>query len=106
MSSSNIKTRQQAMLEDMERTINMVLMPGGSQHIQKLLMEAEQHQTTNIDGLARLISLANAALVVASSDVDDLFSPWYRDMAQRLLRRSMDALAVIEADQQPRLRPA
>ena len=102
MSSRKIKPRQQAMHEDMEGAISTVVWPGGQANFQKLLMEAEQRQTTTIDDLARLISLANAALAVASSGVDIIGGPWYHEMAQRLLRRSMDVLAVIEADRQPR----
>lgn len=97
MSSSNIKTRQQAMLETVEGAVNMVLWPGGSEKFQRLLMEAEQQQTATIDDLARLISLTNAALVVSNNAGGDPFAPWYGDMVGRLLRHAMEAIDVIEA---------
>ncbi|MEH2574429.1 hypothetical protein [Bradyrhizobium sp. AZCC 1708] len=103
MSSSSIKTRAQHMMDDVEAAIAETnLLPGGSARFQNTLLEAEQRDVRTVDDLAKLISLANAALAVAGSGTDVLGGPWYHEMAQRLLRRSMDALAVIEADRWPR----
>lgn len=102
MSDSNIKTRQQAFRDEMEGAANLLVRPGGSAKLQQIILEAEQREATTIDDLARLISLANTSLFVAGSGLDDLFGSWYSEKAMQLLSRSMDALAVMEADRQPR----
>ena len=103
MSSSNIKTRHQAMLEEVEGAINMALWPGGSVRFQNTLLEAEHRDVKTVDDLAKLISLANAALVVSNNGGGDPFAPWYGDMVPRLLRRAMEGLDVIEATSEARL---
>jgi len=52
--------------------------------------------------LADLISLAHAAFVVADAGIEGIAGPWYHEIGLRLLRRSMDAMTVIEADREPR----
>lgn len=79
-----------------------VQLPGGEADFQRELLAAVQSDANDIASLAHLISMANAAFAVADAGIDGSFAPWYRDMGQRLLRRSMDVLALIEADQEPR----
>ncbi|MCK1492204.1 hypothetical protein IVB14_17690 [Bradyrhizobium sp. 180] len=93
-----IKTRAERMMVDVEVAVAETnLLPGGSARFQGTLLEAEQGEVQTFDDLAKLISLANAALVVSTNAGGDLFAPWYGDMVGRLLRRAVGALDVIEA---------
>lgn len=94
----SIKTRAQRMIDDVEGAIaETSLLPGGSVRFQNTLLEAEQRDIKTVDDLAKLISLANAALVVSNNAGADPFAPWYGDMVGRLLRRAMEAVDVIGA---------
>lgn len=92
-----IFTTDDIMLADMRGAIELSSLPGGSEELQRQLIGVEQADASDVAALKRLISLAHAAQAVADAGIDETFTSWYRDMAQRLLRRAMDAVVVIEA---------
>jgi hypothetical protein len=94
--TNTIPNYSDLMLEDLRNAINVRILPGGEERFQAALVDAEKAIVASADGLARLISLANAALAVADQDEGRL-GPWYRDMARRLLYRATDALVVMDA---------
>ena len=101
--SGRIKTRAQRMMDDVEAAIaETSILPGGSVRFQNALLEAEQTDIKTVDDLAKLISLANAALAVGNNAGLDPLAPWYGGMVPRLLRRAMEGLDVIEAYRQTR----
>jgi hypothetical protein len=89
---------------DQDQEVKMISYERDHAEGARSLIEAETAGADDIASLAQLISIAHAAFAVADAGIDGSFEPWYRDMGRRLLRRSMDALAVIEADRE--LRPA
>lgn len=102
MTEATISTYADQMLNDMRAAVELVHLPGGLRDFECDLLAAESANVSNIAALARLISLAHAAFVVADAGVEGVPAPWYRHIGQRLLHRSMDALAVIEAYREPR----
>lgn len=102
MNGNTISPYTNKILNDMRLAVETVHLPGGEADFQRGLLAAENAGANDIASLAGLISTAHAALVVADAGIDGVTAPWYREMGQRLLRRSMDALALIEADREPR----
>lgn len=95
--STTIQTRTDAMQADWRNAVDLANLPGGAYEFQRQLIAAEAASLGGIDHLASLISLANAALVVADSGIDGVAAPWYRDKAARLLYGAMKALEAVEA---------
>lgn len=90
-----IQTYDQMLEDDMREALEGVILAGG-EAFQKRLMEAERidPSSVDIDGMARLISLINSALVVSKHD-EAGFGPWYLERAQMLLGKAADVLTVM-----------
>ncbi|MBI1203774.1 MAG: hypothetical protein GC182_14830 [Rhodopseudomonas sp.] len=103
-SDKTIRTHADAMLEDTRAALNLVIcLPDGHETFQRKLIEAALSDRKDLSALAQTISLASAALAVADSGEAGTFEPWYRQQVQGLLRRSIDIVAVVEANSEPRL---
>ncbi|MBN8934991.1 MAG: hypothetical protein J0I13_01500 [Rhizobiales bacterium] len=100
--TTTIPTRASVMLEDMRQAIGIVIgLPDGPQIFQQHLIEAAQDTRTDVAAMTRAISLANAALAVATTPESGHFAPWFREQAQILMRRAMDILDAADAQDRP-----
>jgi hypothetical protein len=90
------------MMEDMRSAVELAHLPTGPHALERELLDAETTDVADIATVARLLSMANAAFVVADAGIDGIAAPWYREIGLRLLRRSMEGLNVIEAHREPR----
>ncbi|MCL4767756.1 MAG: hypothetical protein KJZ80_16130 [Hyphomicrobiaceae bacterium] len=101
-----LPTPSDAMLEDMRRAFDLVFSPAGAQALESELAAALTADVESMGALARLLTLAHTALAVADlKELDDVEtcgvemcgSPasWYRDVAQSLLRRVVDAVEAL-----------
>lgn len=102
MSDAKILTYADKMTEDVRGAIELAHLPGGVSSLEKELIEATSIGVTDIASLARVISFANAAFVVADLGIDGVLAPWCRQTGGQLLRRAMEGLSVIEAQSEPR----
>lgn len=102
MSDNTILTYAERMTEDMRGAIELAHLPGGVPSLEKELIEATTIEVTDIASLARVISFANAAFVIADLGIDGVLAPWCREVGVKLLRSAMVGLSVIEADREPR----
>jgi hypothetical protein len=98
-----IKTRAEQMTDDMRGAIELMHLPGGPAQFQRIIAEAEGAEVADFDGIAHLISIANACLAVVDAGVaEQTFVPWYQDKARNLLAKAMGGLAVAEAMREPK----
>jgi hypothetical protein len=90
------------MQTDCRNAIDLMTLPGGPKKFQDILIAAEAEGIGVIDQLAKLISLANASLVVADSGIDGVMTPWYRERAILLLHEAMKVLEAVEVARERR----
>ncbi|MGM4915899.1 hypothetical protein [Tardiphaga sp. 813_E8_N1_3] len=100
MSENTIRTYAELLLNDQRCAVNLVYLPGGARDFERDLIAATTAEVSDAAGLAQLVSLAHAAFVVADTGAEGVAPPWYREIGLRLLRRSMDAMTVIQADRE------
>lgn len=99
-----ILTPSEKMAKEARSALEMMFMPETATVIEQMLNDAEVADTRDIDELVTLMSRAYAAHTIADAkqgqyggEMHGLPASWFRDMGQRLLRRSVDAVAVIAA---------
>lgn len=102
MSDYSILTYAEQLTEDMRGAVELAHLPTGPRALESELIAATTADIPNVATVARLVSMAHAAFVVADAGIDGIAAPWYREIGLRLLRRSMEGLSVIEADREPR----
>jgi hypothetical protein len=100
---NGIPTLAETMTADSRHIIESVFFPDLAADFERKLLEAETAEANDADGLVKLISLAYAVQAVADakegfaagSEMQGRPAFWYREMGQRLLVRSMDAISRI-----------
>jgi hypothetical protein len=100
MNENSILTYAERMIEDMRGAVQLAHLPTGPQALERELLDAEMADVADIATVAHLLSMANAAFVVADAGIDGIVAPWYRDIGLRLLRQAVGGLNVVEAVQQ------
>jgi len=91
-----IKTPAEAMASENRKWLEVIANFGRAPELERILIEAEAADATDLDAVIRLISLAHVAHNIAAQEVAGTFGVWYRDMGQRLLCRAVDAAAGLE----------
>lgn len=106
---TEIPTLAEAMVKESHDIIQIMFFRDHANTFDKTLNDALSADLDDSDCLVRLISLAYAANTVAAAketregtEMHGTDADWYRDMGQRLLVRSMDAIAAKAANEIPR----
>lgn len=89
---------RQTLSDVARKAIELVNTPGGDMQFQRQLMAAEMSEARDLASVGRLIALSHAALAVCSAGWAGMYSLWYTQKAETLLRRAMDGVAALEAE--------
>jgi len=72
--------------------------PDGVRSLERELLDAiSGPPVTDIAGVARMVSMANAAISVSHMGIEGVAAPWFADIAKRLLKRTAEGLTMVEA---------